>query len=169
MVSRDWTHIMRLAQVFSQQSCLHGSTSPFVSSFSAGKTGAILFRLHHEPENDFAIWQGHLTDISWTPPLLPGKQQVLLWLLIPLRSASKGLWSPDTYHEGALRDKAIVHGDSYANKPLVFWTGERGQEFSMFPLMCRAAELCLWTAPMSRLQAERDKLVFQWNEAYVDH
>lgn len=47
------------------------STALHLLSFlpSAGKTGAILFRLHHEPENNFAIWQRQLTDVSWTPSL----------------------------------------------------------------------------------------------------
>lgn len=88
--------------------------------------------------------------------MLPGKQQALLWLLIPLRSASKGLWSQDTYHEGALRDKAIVHGDSYANKPFVFWTGERGQEFTMFPFICRAVSVnCPYEQAASRTSQAR--------------
>lgn len=128
-----------LHKCLDQQSRLCGSTSPFVSSFFAGKTGTILFRLHHEPENNFAIWQRQLTAVSWTPslhatwetttsPLAADTIEVSIW---------KGLWFPGIYHEGALRDKAIVHGDSYANKLLVFWMGVRGQEFSMFPLMCR--------------------------------
>lgn len=128
-----------LHKCLDQQSRLCGSTSPFVSSFFAGKTGTILFRLHHEPENNFAIGQRQLTAVSWTlslhatwetttSPLAADTMEVSIW---------KDLWFPGIYHEGALRDKAIVHGDSYANKLLVFWMGVRGQEFSMFPLMCR--------------------------------
>lgn len=128
-----------LHKCLDQQSCLCGSTSPFVSSFSAGKTGTILFRLHHEPENNFAIGQRQLAAVSWMPSLHATWETTTSPLAADTIEVSilKGLWFPGIYHEGALRDKAIVHGDSYANKSLMFRTGERGQEFSMFPLMCR--------------------------------